>query len=97
VKYQYEFDIDTNGAECSDFEPYFASYSTIQTFGNTLEELLDNASIGRCDQDGGDFGDTEADEAWMQELVELAYWRKLGHMPIQFETFGDFKKRMESL
>lgn len=77
----YTFEIDCQGAECSHFEPRWASYDMIITEGNTLEELLDNASVFVIDQDGGELGELSADKDWMIELITEKYIQSLeeGH------------------
>jgi hypothetical protein len=47
----------------------------LDTEGNTLDELLDNASYYMTDQDGGEIGFTEADDALAYELIVEHYCR----------------------
>ena len=54
-KYSLEIEFD-GGSEDS---PRFMSLSCITTEGDSLSELIDNAVIGRVDQDGGDHGHIE--------------------------------------
>ena len=71
MKYKYDIEIEVD-SECDNYDR-FASYDLLCAYGNTLEELLDNASIGIMDQDGGEIDQVPADEDWMQSLVEEKY------------------------
>jgi hypothetical protein len=68
----FNFEIDVSDAECDRFD-CFASYGTIVAEGNTLEELLENASVDVIDQDGGDLDNGPADAKWMQDLIEAKF------------------------
>ncbi len=74
-KPKYSLEIDAGGEECSQYEPQFASYDLIVAEGNTLEELLDNATVSISDQDGGELGVLEATKPWMHQLITEAYNR----------------------
>lgn len=70
---KYSIEIDCNGVE-SDFGyrgdyGFYSNYGTIVAQGNTLEELLDDATVDIQDQDGGELCVREADEQWMQDLI----------------------------
>lgn len=95
-KYRYNFDL-TVDRECDRYEPRWSSYDGLQAYGDTLEELLENASISIIDQDGGELDTCEADEPWMHELIVEAYWKQNGKTldSAGKETFNDFVARME--
>lgn len=75
---KYSFDIPTGGAECDSYEPRFASYDAIVCEGDTLEELLANATVWICDQDGGELGSEPADADWMIALIAARWLRAWG-------------------
>lgn len=67
-KYSFEF----NGLEGSEDEGQFLSADLI-TEGDTLEELLNNAWYALTDQDGGEWGQREADDSFAEELISAKY------------------------
>ena len=75
---QFRFDIDCTGKECPRYEPRFATYGSIVTQGDTLEELVSNATVDIVDQDGDMLYLGPADEAWMEERIETEFWREHG-------------------
>lgn len=93
-KPKYYIEIDTGGAEASGYEDRlpWVSYGTIVSEGNTLDELLDNASVDLIDQDGGERGQVEADADWMQMSIAEEFY---GQSAVSGETLGDFRARME--
>lgn len=74
TKYELDIEVHRDGDSCG----RFYSWSNIITEGNTLDELVSNASIGKIDQDGGDFGDGPADSDWMVDLILEAAKEKYG-------------------
>lgn len=67
--------------ECRDFKDHedggcWRSYD-LETFGHTLEELLENAVYWQTDQDGGSIGEVPADDAKAQEYIEAEYKKRL--------------------
>lgn len=91
---KYSMEIDTGGVEASGYEDRlpWVSYGTIVSEGDTLDELLENASVDLIDQDGGERGQVEADEDWMQlSICEKFY----GTSAQPGETLGDFRARMD--
>lgn len=91
---KYHIEIDTGGPEASGYEDRlpWVSYGTIVSEGDTLDELLENASVDLIDQDGGERGQVEAEENWMQELIAEKFY---GQDMLPNETLGDFRARME--
>ncbi len=67
---KYSFEIDVSDRVCTSFEPRWANFGTLVTEGDTLEELIGNASVDVMDQDGGELDVWPADESWAQELIE---------------------------
>lgn len=63
-KYSFEF----TDLEGPDDKGLFLSAELI-TEGNTLEELLENAWYALIDQDGGEYGQREADDDYAAELI----------------------------
>ncbi len=54
---KYKFNISSNiiaGYECA-FHDGRVQYTDLEAFGNSLEECLENATIGRMDWHGNDF------------------------------------------
>ena len=96
-KPKYSMELDCTDRECSRFEPRWANYGYLCANGNTLEELLDTASIDIMDQDGGELDVVPADSPWMQDLIGEEYWRLNGKVRslVSKETFPDFLARME--
>lgn len=72
MKPKYYIEIDTEGAEASGYEDRFhwVCYGTIVAEGNTLDELIENATVDLVDQDGGAASEVEADEPWMVEEIK---------------------------
>ena len=98
MKNKFYLEIDTGGAECSGYEDRlpWVCYGTIVAEGNSLEELLEDASVDLVDQDGGEAGIVEADSEWMQRAVAAAYYEKYcGLVQGPKETDGDFLARCE--
>ena len=95
--HKYYFEIDTGGAEASGYEDRlpWVSYGTIIAEGDTLDECLDNATVDLIDQDGGERGQVDADENWMQDLIVESYYGRMGDAPKSGETPGDFRSRMD--
>ena len=60
MRYKYEIEYENLG-ETSNFEPRFAC-KHLTTYGNTLDECLDNAEYSFVDQDGDDFASGPADD-----------------------------------
>ncbi len=73
---KYYIEIDASGYEAPCDEGRWLGYDLIIAEGNTLEECLNNASIGLTDQDGGEVDQREADSDWMQDAVEKAFMAK---------------------
>lgn len=96
-KYQFEIEVNEEASGYEDCLPW-VSYGTIVAEGDTLEQLLDSASVDLVDQDGGNpsCSPVEADEAWMQELITEEFWKQQGEERGERETFGDFMARMEN-
>lgn len=65
---KFYFELDTGGVECDRYNRW-ANYGTIIAEGDTLEELLENASVDIMDQDGGELDVVPADAAWMQDMI----------------------------
>ena len=72
---KYYIEIDTNGAEAHGYEDQYlwVCYGTIISEGDTLEELLESATVDLIDQDGGEVSQVEADDKWMQDLVRQEF------------------------
>lgn len=71
---KYEIEIDCSGREVPDT---CLTYGALYSEGDTLEQLINNASISIVDQDGGE-QIVEADADWMQEAVEAKFWKLQG-------------------
>ncbi len=56
MKNKYDFWLDLGGDDMSSWSRSgrFLSADSLQTFGNDLEELINNACICTADQDGGE-------------------------------------------
>ena len=91
---KYHIEVDTGGAEASGYEDTlpWVSYGTIVSEGNTLDELLENASVDLIDQDGGERGQVEADADWMHILIVEQFYKTEA---MHGETLGDFRARCE--
>jgi hypothetical protein len=91
---KYSIEIELN-SEATGYEDRagFLSYGTICAEGDTLEELLDDASVDLVDQDGGNpkFSPVPADEAWMQELIEKEFKEKYPDDTPDKYVFGRLK------
>ena len=82
-KPKYSVEIDTNGAEASGFEDRlpWVCYGTIQGEGDSLDEVIQSATVDLIDQDGGERGVVEADENWMVEAMIAEFRRKYPEAP----------------
>lgn len=60
-------------------EPPWRSYD-LETEGDTLEELLDNAVYWQTDQDGGSLGEVPADDDEAQEYIIKWFHEKVMSM-----------------
>jgi hypothetical protein len=93
-KHTHHLEIEVN-EECDHYEPRFATYGTIVTQGETLEELINHASIDIIDQDGGELDTVPADQEWMEKLIVDAYYEKIAPrnrltiLPPTPMTFGE--------
>lgn len=99
AKPKYHLDIEVSRDGEPD-EGRWYSWSNIVTEGNSLDECLDNASIGKVDQDGGDFGEGPADASWMQDMIVEAFNLKYGddHDPTPWcGSCGAFDKNQMQL
>lgn len=79
---KYSIEIDCNGAE-SDYGHrgdigFYSSYGTIVAEGNSLDELLENATVDIQDQWGGELCVVEADKQWMHDLIVNKFMRLYG-------------------
>ena len=75
-KYRYNFEIEVAELGYSDSdENGWTNAEFIEVYGNTLDELFENAIVHYSNQDGGEAGMQGADETWMQDLIEEEYWR----------------------
>lgn len=74
-RYSFETDI-LDGEEHSD-QPW-RCYSTVVAEGDTLDELLDDATVGLLDQDGGERGDIPL--GYLPESLQLRVTRKFEQM-----------------
>lgn len=74
---KYYIEIDISDTEATGYEDRFnwVSYGAIQSQGNTLDELMENATVDLVDQDGGEAAIVEANEAWMQDLIAEEFKR----------------------
>lgn len=74
----YTLEIDCKGRVVEGYEDVlpWCAYGTIETQGNTLDELMDSATVNLVDQDGGDLRVAPADESWMQDLIADAFEQK---------------------
>lgn len=79
TKPKFSFEIDVSEYECDRYSPRWANYGTIVCEGNTLDELLESASVDIMDQDGGEISAGPADSKWMQDLISQEH----------FEAFQD--------
>ncbi len=71
---RYNFEIDLCGREVTTGEFHqSANYGAIVCEGDSLQELLDTATVDIIDQDGGELAVREADKAWMQILITLTF------------------------
>lgn len=75
-KYKYDVEIDVQ--DYSIDGPFWRNYGTLISQGNSLEELLDKATVDIIDQDGGEVAVVAADSEWMQDLIEEEFYRKYG-------------------
>lgn len=82
-KYSLESDI-LDGVERDD-SPW-RCYSTVVAIGDTLEELLENGTIGLLDQDGGDRG--EIPLGYLPERLQILVEDELKRL-IQEQDEGD--------
>jgi hypothetical protein len=82
-----ELNVDDLGVNYQDCGPW-RSYS-FNTFGSTLEELWDNATVSEIDQDGGEIDCYGAGEAPMEvfNMIEK----------IINEAFGSMKNKGERI
>lgn len=55
-QYKYDFWLELGGDDMSSWHRHnrFLSADSLQTFGDTLDELVENACICTADQDGGE-------------------------------------------
>lgn len=74
----YSLEIDCKGREVTGYEDVlpWCCYGTIEAEGNTLDELMESATVNMVDQDGGDLRVERADESWMQDLIADAFEQK---------------------
>jgi hypothetical protein len=92
---EYKYNIESvNMGESSRYEPRF-SVAELTTFGNTLEELIENAGYSWIDQDGGEIDSGIADD---DEAVEyITNWFKENGKPEVLENpdrkYDEFKER----
>lgn len=93
-KPKYSFDIDVD-FETDRYCPRWGAWSNIQTYGNDLEELLENICGAIDDQDGGELYCGPCDEDWAIELITEAYYGRHDKHRESHETFGDFLARMD--
>lgn len=68
--------------ECADFKDHddsgrWRSYD-LETFGDTLDELLDNAIYWQTDQDGGSLGECAADDDAAVEYITKEFHKREG-------------------
>lgn len=77
MKPKYSFEIDVSGTDYETCTGQWAGYNLIVCEGNTLDELLENASVDASDQDGGEIYCGPADSAWMQDLIIDEYDKAL--------------------
>lgn len=68
-KYEIEIDLSPN------YDEHYRSYGYLLAEGNTLEELLDDATVSIISQDGEEVDRVEADAKWMQALIVAEYER----------------------
>lgn len=54
-KYKYNFELDTVNGHEDPFHDGRVVYTTVEVCGDTLEECLDNATVGRKDWHGNVF------------------------------------------
>ncbi len=95
---KYHFEIDVSDVECNSgrWGGRWANYGTLVAEGNTLDELLDNASVDVMDQDGGELACGPAEHTWMHELLTEHYFEALGYAPrALLETHADFRARVD--
>lgn len=71
-----EIDISDRCIDDSD-HGYWRGASTLVSEGDSLDELLDNATIYWSDQDGGEAGESEGDDDWCAELIQTEYYKKI--------------------
>lgn len=76
---KYYIEVDAKGVQATGYEDRlpWVSYGTIVSEGDTLEELLDNATVDLIDQDGEEAAIVGADKQWMLDLVEMEYIKQL--------------------
>lgn len=74
-KPKFYFEIDCGGTEAVGYEDRYSwvCYGTIVAEGDTLEELLENASVDLVDQDGGEAAIVEAETPYLQSLIRNRY------------------------
>ena len=72
VNMHYKYDFEFNAVSSDSDEGVWYSCD-LQTMGNTLEELLDNAVYFKIDQDGGEIGDYPADDKLAHDLITEEY------------------------
>lgn len=85
MQYKYEIVIDDLGIDYQDEGPW-RSYM-LESYGDTIDEVFDNAQIAEIDQDGGELYDYSIEDAPMNvynqaKLLLLAYlhqnvWRAM--------------------
>lgn len=86
MKYSIEVYCDQRAAS----NGYLCEY--LVAYGDTLEELLDSATVGQVTQNGNDKGYVLADEAWQKTLIyskylEIEASNQIKHQAIQSEIF----------
>jgi len=71
-RFYFEIPIDD---EASGYEDRFnyVSYGTLIAEGDTLDELLESATVDLVDQDGGEAAIVKADREFLQKIIEDEY------------------------
>jgi len=81
MKHKYDITIEVY-QECEFSGDYcqWLGYTDIQSYGNTLDELLDNATIGISDQNGEEHSVIDCDEDWMIDLIVHEIYLQYGEI-----------------
>lgn len=85
--YFIDIDISAHGI-CESDERGWRGASAIVAEGENLAEILEDARMFWCDQDGGECLETEVDSPWMVQLIINEYASQYDRRLRELETQG---------